>query len=139
MAEAELWGKFLDLQEQGGTAKVRIYYIDRTDAKQEVPGHQILDLSYKDDKYILSFEKEGEMVTEEYDALKCFEGDYHKQEWFLMGEDFRDQDYSFLLRDIYSSKAVIFKDHVPGQPTWKLIYVSDTGEGNGEESRAAGK
>ncbi len=74
MAEAELWGKFLDLQEQGGTAKVRIYYIDRTDAKQEVPGHQILDLSYKDDKYILSFEKEGEMVTEEYDALKCFEG-----------------------------------------------------------------
>ncbi len=92
---------------------------------------QILDLSYKDDKYILSFEKEGEMVTEEYDALKCFEGDYHKQEWFLMGEDFRDQDYS--------SKAVIFKDHVPGEPTWKLIYVSDTGEGNGEESRVAGK
>ncbi len=46
-----------------------------------------------------------------------------------MGEDFRDQDYSFLLRDIYSSKAVIFKDHVPGELTWKLIYVSDTGGG----------
>lgn len=139
VAGEELWEKFLDLKEQGEDAKVRIYYAGRADSEQEEPGHRILDLSYKDEKYTLSFEEEGEMVTEEYDALKCYEGDYHQQEWFLTGKNFQDKDYSFLLRDIYSSRANIFEDYVPGEPTWKLIYVSDAGEENGEESRRSEK
>lgn len=116
--------------EEGESAKLRLvfYSVSGTGEAGELQEeeHRVFDLFYEDDKYLLYYEEDGKAVRKEYAALKCFQGDYYKQEWVLLGESFQEADYETILSaDVFSSRAVSLDSYVPGAPTWQIIYFSD--------------
>lgn len=121
----EVWESFLASIERGMAAKVRIaFYFTYEDKNEEK--YRIYDLSYQDGKYLLSYKKEGGMVTEEYAALKCFLGDYYQQEWFLLGKYFQEVNYEIVMdgeSTYYTTKH--YDDYKNRGISWQVIYFSD--------------
>lgn len=75
---------------------------------------------------LLYYEENGEEHYAEYAALKCFEGDYHKQEWFLLGAYYTEFGYDDIIgANVFSSKGFTVEPEAVGTPTWQLIYFCD--------------
>lgn len=55
----------------------------------------------------------------EYGSLKCYNGSYHKQEWYLLGGNDLDADYSTITHKIYSSELI------EGDIWPRLVYFTD--------------
>lgn len=126
----EAWEEFLSQSGHGDEAKLRLvyYFLEKSDddGELQVTDRRIFDLSYKDEKYTLYYEDSGEERSLEYAALKCFEGDYHEQEWFLLGEYYSDMAYNDILNaNPLSSQGFIIDDAAAGEPTWQIIYFTD--------------
>lgn len=130
---AESWKKFLALTEQGEASQLRLVYdfSEKSDDDVEQPtnNQRIYDLFYEDGKYLLYYEEEGEEHSLEYAALKCFEGKYHDQEWFLLGEYYLDITYTDLLNaNPLSSQGFTVDEAAVGKPTWQIIYFANNEE-----------
>lgn len=118
----EEWEKFLDAVEKEEDAEIRVSYHCYDEEKAEEEWRNF-DISYQDEKFVLSYEEDGEKKQNEYAGLKSFLDESNRRIWFLMVEEDFNRDLEHCLRfDYYQSFSSILRPVSVPKP-WMVYFL----------------